>query len=230
MELRSTSVIVRGDRILKGFPISPKIEVLWDRKGTVELPPATHQLGDAILVFARQKGNVYEPVAASQGTLKLQQGWADQYQLAIQKILDLDAAPNPAAKTDILIDMLTMETRLGQLSALEVIYLEFHTNAFVISPLIKPVLQLTQNSDVTVVMRAIQVLSRIGDKSVVPALIQLMASPNTQVSEVAFRVLKAMTRAEMEFDSRQSVEARVKAMQSWMEWWERNKDKVTLVK
>src|SRR5215207_1801310 len=87
-ELRSVSVVVRVDQILKGVLVNPKIEVLWDRKGTLELPPANHQLGDPILLFANSKRDVYEPFAASQGTLKLQPGWTEQYQSAIQRILD----------------------------------------------------------------------------------------------------------------------------------------------
>lgn len=229
-ELRTASIVLNVSKVLKGISISPQIEVVWDRKGTVELLPAQHEVGDEILLFANPKGNLYEPFAGSQGTLKLQPGWADQYQAVIQKILDFDASQAADAKKTVLIDMLKMKNQLAQLSALEIIYLEFHTNTFPTAPLIQPTLELAQGLDTQVAVNAIQVLSRIGDKSVIPVLIQLLGSPNSHVAETVSRVLKGMTRAEIEFDSRQSPEVRAKAIQKWQEWWEQNKDKVMLVK
>lgn len=229
-ELRDDSILVKVDKVLKGTPRGPQIEVLWNRTGTMESPPAIHQVGDEILLFANPKGNLYEPFAGSQGTLKLQPGLADQYHTAIQKIFDFDIFQSPGDKERVLIEMIDVENKLAQLSALEIIYLEFHTKVFSTAPLIQPVLKLARSFDTQVAVNAIQVLSRIGDKSVVPGLIQLLGSPDVHVAETTFRVLKGMTRAEIEFDSQQPPEVRAKAIQKWQEWWEQNRDKVILVK
>src|SRR5688572_22921890 len=72
--LRTDSVAVRIQTPIKGTT-APDIELGWDRRGNPELPPAVHAVGDQILAFATGQANRYEPVGASQGTLKLQPGW-----------------------------------------------------------------------------------------------------------------------------------------------------------
>ena len=224
------SVLVAVDTVLKGVPDSLKVEVLCDSKEIFYQPPVSYQVGDKILLFAMPKEHMYEPFAGQQGILKLQLGWGDKYQSAIQKILDFDAALSPEEKKTILIDMLTMENLLSQYSALEIIYLEYHTNTFPTAPLIQPVSKFVQQPVNNVTIFSIQVLGRIGDKTVIPVLIELLASQDNNVAKMAFRVLKRMTRAEIEFDSQLTHKVKVKAIQKWRDWWEVNKDKVILVK
>lgn len=225
------TVRVAVRRVVKGSVRSPAIRVKWYRDLILGEPPLSYRPQEQVLLFlGAQQGGVYDTIGRLQGKLELQPSLAMQYHVVIQKILDFDASLSPELKKSVLIDMLEMQNQFAQLSALEIIYLEFHTNAFSTTPLIQPVLKLAQGADKRVAINATQVLSRIGDKSIFPVLIQLLSSPDSHVAETAFRVLKGMTRAEIEFESRQPAEARAKAIQKWQDWWEQNKDKVILVK
>ena len=228
-ELRGDSVVVRVDTAIKGAPESPLV-LSWNRRGTTEQQPAAYAVGDQVLVFANPGAAVYDPIGGPQGTVALEPGARAQYEVAVRRILAFDAAAASEEKTNVLLEMLRDENRLANVAALEITYLEFHTNRFATGPLVAPVLRLVQAGAPVVTVRAIQVLGRIGDKSVISPLIALLAAPDRTIAETAFTAVKGLTNAPLPFDARQSREVRAAAAKEWAEWWDRNQDSVVLVR
>ncbi len=227
--LRANSVAVRVQTLVKGS-LPAEIELGWERTGSTELPPAVHAVGAQILAFTSGTASPSAPFAGPQGTLTLQPGWANQYQIAIGQILEFDAASLPDLKSAVLERMMTGTNQLSQASALEIIYLEYHTNAFTVAPLVAGALRLAQQPEPGIAIPALQVLSRIGEKEQIPALIQLMGGRDASIALVAFRVTKGLTGADLPVETAQSREIRAAAAKRWAEWWDANKDSVVLVK
>ena len=228
-ELRGDTIVVRVRSVIKGAPEASMV-LTWNRTGTVEQRAAAHAVGDQVIVFANPRPGVYDPLGGAQGTVKLEPSAREPYEIAIRSILAFDAAPASEGKTAALLEMLRGQSRPAQIAALEIAYLEFHTARFATDPLVAPVLRLVQGGTTDVAVPAIQVLGRIGDKTVVAPLIDLMAAPDRSIAETAFTAVKGLTNAPLPFDPRQSRDARAAAAKRWSEWWETNKESVVLVK
>ncbi len=231
MEFREETILVSVQKVLKGTPREAAyVEVLQARPETFEHPRVMYEEGDHVLVFANVSGNRYEPFASTQGVFSLQPGSTDTHEMAIEKILDYDAATTPERRTAILRDMLDMDNPLTRDAGLGIIYLERHVVEFHTAPLIQPALKLAQSADGFVGALATQVLGRIADTSVIPSLIDLFGSPNRHIADTAAQVFKTLTGTEIVLDHSQPLEARLKVIQKWQEWWEQNKDQVVLIK
>lgn len=229
VELRAGSLIVEVDRTLKGTNPQHRVEVAWDRRGGFEQSPAAYQLGDQVLVCADRRGELYQPVGGSWGVSRLEAGAVGAYEETIRHIFAFDAASTPQAKTEALRTMLGSGNQMAPLQALGLIYLEFHTGAFQTAPLIPQVMALAQGQNAEVAVNAIQVLSRIGDASTIPPLIDLTGSSTEQVADTACRVVKSLTRADMACPRELSAERRPETVQAWQTWWEQHKEQMVLV-
>lgn len=225
------SIVVKVDNQIKGATNKPEVEVLWDYAGNIEQRPPALAVGERVLLFLVPGESVYEPVGASQGLFKIGEPDIERYRFVIQKIIDFDAAPDsPVLRRNFLRDLLMSPESTAQLAALEIIYLEFQNQTFPTASLIKPVLALARNNNAAVAVNAIQVLSRIGDKTVIPELIRLLRSPDRDVADTAGDALKTMTGEEIEFADLKTSQERTKAITRWQEWWRRSKGKVVLNK
>jgi hypothetical protein len=228
-ELRTDSVVLKVRAVIKGEPGASMV-LSWIRRGTVEQQAAAHVVGDQLLVFATPGGAGYDPLGGAQGTVKLDAGQRDQYDVAVRRVLAFDATADRTGKTSGLVEMLGGTNRFALVSALDIAYLEFHSNRFDTEPLIAPALRLAQTGSGEVAVRAVQLLGRIGDKSVISPLIQLMAAPDPTIAQTAFTAVKGLTNAPLAFDPRQSREARAAATKQWAEWWDSNRESIVLIK
>jgi HEAT repeat protein len=242
---RAADVILRGrvtqvsddalsvavESVLRGTVDGADIQLPLGRKQTVEPAPAVHARGDRVLIFAaRSAGGTLRPIGGVQGGVPLRENETADHEHAIAKILQLESASGPEARTDILREMLAMDSRQARMAALEIAHLESHTRRFEAGPLVAPVLTLAEGSDRSITLQAVQALSRIGDKSAIPVLLRVMATHDARVADVAFRVFKNLTRADLSFDARQPAESRRAAVERMQQWWKQNKDRVVLVK
>jgi len=224
------TVTLSSQRAVKGQAPANPLRLPWSEVGTFELPVPKLEAAQQVLVFANREGNSFVLFAGPQGILKLETGWPEIYQNAIKGIMAFDAAKSVDAKTTNLVALVNVENRIANLSGLEIIYLEYHTKNFRTDDLVKPVTKLAESEDLEVAGYAIQVLSRIGDKSAIPVLIKLLSGPNSQTAGNAHRVLKSLTRKDLAFDAKQPAAERAKAAERWQEWWNDHKDKINLIK
>lgn len=229
-ELRPASVVVESERQLKGATVAGRLEVPWDFQGTVEERPPALAVGAPVLLFAVRRGDTYETFGGGQGIVALEPSEAARYRWVVERLLNFDAASSPVAKQRLLIELLTGVEHVGQTAALEIIYQEYHTGAFLTAPLVQPVLALAKGADVRTAVPAIQVLGVIGNRSVIPVLIQLLRSPEPAVVEAAAGVLEDMTRAGIELTDPGSPAERARVATRWESWWRRNRNTAVIVR
>lgn len=229
-ELRPSSIVFKLEQQIKGAVSAASLEASWDYVGNLEQRPPKLEAGEQVLLFAVRDGDSYKTFGGSQGVVKLDPGDAQRYQSLIRDVLDFDAADSPILREQILSRLLEGAEPAGRLTALEIIYNEFQTNTFPTAPLVKPVLHLAEGGEPVAAVRAVQVLSRIGGKSVIPDLIRLLKSPDEDVAGAASAALESMTGVEIEFDPAQSPQARAKAIERWEAWWRENRHSVVLNK
>ena len=231
-EVRGSSLRVEIQNGLKGTNSISDLELMWNTGSMGGLPPSTFAAGQQILLFANIDNGVFEPFAGLQGILALQPGWAGQYQAVIQKIQQFESSPSLQQRNAVLLQMLKMQNRLAQLSALQVLYLEGGMRDIPVSQLIPPIAGLAGSSDPSIAVYSVLVLGATGEKSVVPVLIGLLESPYPQTADRADKELQRLTRTNVAkgFGIRQAQPERAKAAQAWRDWWEKNKDLVELSK
>ena len=230
VELRPSSIVFKLEQQLKGAVSAAALEVPWDYVGNLEQRPPKLEVGEQVLLFVVKEGDSYKTFGGPQGASKLGPGDAQRYQSLIGDLLDFDAADSPILRGQILTKLLEGVEPSGRLTALEIIYNEFQTNKFLTAPLVKPVLRLAEGNEPAVAVRAVQALSRIGGKSVIPNLIGLLRSPDEDVAGAASSALESMTGVEIEFDTAQSSQERGKAIEKWESWWRENRHRAVLNK
>ncbi|MBI2787330.1 MAG: HEAT repeat domain-containing protein [Elusimicrobia bacterium] len=226
--LKDKSIDVRVNRTIKGSVKGSTIEVLWDRQPRWEFTPASYKEGQDLLLFLKPSGAVYEPVHGPAGTLDLSADDAATYPEVIDKLLEFDRAATADARNAVLKGLLARKDRAARINALHLIGQEHEKRRLSPGPLKDAVTQLTADPDAKVAGNAVQALGDVGDKSSVPTLINLLRSPDQNVSKGAHSILKRWTGAKIEVDSKGPSEKREKSIKAWQDWWEKNKDKTKL--
>ncbi len=217
-------------RALKGSAARREIEVVWTGKPLGELQPPPLREGDEVLAFLERKAAALAPVGGPQGIVPLSRRELAEASQAVAAILRFDAARTPVGRTRVLEQMLGASDHTSQASALEMIYLEYHTGSFAIPALVQPVVRLSASTDRSVALFAIQVLSRIGSKAAVPSLIERVGAADPGVATAAHRTLLSLTAADVRVVRKglQSPAGRRLAMERWQAWWAAHGDAVAL--
>ena len=91
------------------------------------------------------------------------------------------------------------------------------------------VLNLTDSNNIPLSTFAIQVLSRIGNKSVIQPLINKLGAGDKDVAQTAYSVLKGMTRSSLNFKWSADKDQRDIQVQEWTRWWKNNSEKIDLI-
>jgi len=231
VEVKSDHLILHTTIPLKGSVPKTPINLFWGGQNHSELPENIVNAKDTILVFANPNGNgVYQPFSGVQGALKLEPGWSSVYEDAITKIIRFDSASSPESKSSILKTMLSGSNQISENSALEIAYLEYYTGKFRVADLIQPVMLLTQSPDKSISLFAIQLLGKIGDKTTVPLLINMLGSQDEDIASKAYQVLNLMLDMKLPIDIKQSYASRKTSSMHLLKWWNENKETIVLTR
>jgi hypothetical protein len=213
---------------LKGSaPASSVLEMEWKKFDSIETRTSFFLApGSRLLIFAVTKNGAYEPVAGPQGVIQLSNRQEDKK--ATQSLLQFEAATTSKEKESVLAMMLSSTNGVAQQAALPLIYLEGRQGKFDPKALREQVILLTRNSNPRTAGPATQALEIIATKHEIPALIDLMESPNRDVAQTAHQALTNRTGGKINFNSWDGPSARAKSVKQWRDWWEKNQDTVEL--
>ena len=225
VELRAQSVVAEPSQFLKGAYTGRQIQLPWEREKKWEFVPAEYRAGETLLVFAQSTGSVFEPVGGPEGTLDLDSPKHSATLEIVRNIVLFDAVTDTDTKKNILAGMLNSKERAIQLAGLHAI--SFGTpippKAFA-----GPISRLLKSADHQLAGNAVSLIAEAGDKSDVPAVIELLASPHAHVARSAHDTLVHWTGANIPVDLKKSPAERKKSIGDWTDWWTKNKEKVKL--
>jgi hypothetical protein len=228
---------VEGDTVhltvqhtLKGSVDSSAIHVKWYSDLILGEPPLSYRPQELVLLFlSGQQDGIYGTIGRSQGKVDLRRPIA-VYRTLIQQLLAFDAASDPGERTTILEDLLASPEDLSKETALELLYDEAYKVELIPERLVPPVMSLIHDSHTPIALNAIYVLGRIGDRSTIPTLTDLLRSEQILVAEAASMVLRQMTNTDFGFDAKQPKKQREETIRKIEAWWEANKDTVTIIR
>jgi hypothetical protein len=219
------TVGVKVTEVLKGPSSSvPELDLAWAKFSSVESRLPELKIGDHVLVFANSIDGKYEPVGGTDGVVKSD----ENKKQAVRWLLNYEDAKDAASRQQALGKMLDSNSDAAQDAALKLIYLEGHHQKFDPKAFSTQVLALTKSKNIKIAVAATQTLGRVGDKPEIPALIELLGSPDKNVAETAHQALVTRTGGKIPFDSNASSDERGKAAQQWKDWWEKNQEKAKL--
>ena len=214
------SLVIEVARTIKGAVDAPKIEVLWDKVVARSAGVAVFPSGTGVVAFVNPKGGAYEPFAFPNGIYLLPPESRDNYQATVEKILKFQGAATTHEKTRILIEMLEMDNWFSQLEAVSKIGRAITYKGLNKSSFIAPVLNATKSPYPGVAINAVHVFTIITDyQKHIPALIDLLTSPNADVAETAYRALRQLARVDFGFSTEDAPEVRQSSIQKWRDWW-----------
>jgi hypothetical protein len=223
-------VAVRVHKIIKGTVTPGPVRVHVDARRSHEDVPLAAGPGDEVVLFLGPETAPVKPVAGARGVVKIDPASAASEIRTIELITAIGQAQDPKLKQTALKEMLQMGFTPATEEALGIVYGQWRS----LDPteLISPVIAVARKGEKRVRATAVEVLGRIGDKSTVLTLVDLLEDPDIDVSLTAFRILKKWkwTRAEIDFDPAARLEIRKSAAGDWRRWWQANKDKIVLQK
>ena len=218
--IEDDNLLIEVERTLKGAVDAPRINVLWDKAAARKLGVVVPPVGTGVVAFVNLKDDAYEPFAFPLGIYVVPPESRDNYQATIEKILKFQGAATTHEKTRILIEMLQMDNWFSQLEAVRKIDRAITYEGLNKSSFIAPVLNATKSPYPGVAINAVHVFTVITDyQERVPALIDLLTSPNTDVAETAYRTLRRHARVDFEFSTKDPPEMRQSSIQKWRDWW-----------
>ena len=218
--IEDDNLLIEVERTLKGAVDAPRINVLWDKAAARKLGVVVPPVGTGVVAFVNLKDDAYEPFAFPLGIYVVPPESRDNYQATIEKILKYQGVATTHKKTRILIEMIEMDNWFSQLEAVSKIsraitYEGLNKNSF-----IAPVLNATKSPYPGVAINAVHVFTIITDyQKHIPALIDLLTSPNADVAETAYRALRQLARVDFGFSTEDAPEVRQSSIQKWRDWW-----------
>lgn len=234
-EVHQDTFIVTVRHVYKGMPSGNTITVSRPQRNIEQAFPVFSN-GDQVALYGSERSKTLYLLPGAAGgeivsDLKLSnwEGLLRDIQLLLGEASNLPGgAPQIINSNSVLISMLKSGARLRTETALDYIY---RTPARDLdADLIRPeVLVLLGAPDATTIVKAIQVLRRIGDKNSVPLLINLVGSNNNAISDVAFSTVRGMVAGDFQMPRNATQVERHNWMLKLREWWSINQDRIRLV-
>jgi hypothetical protein len=222
-------------RVIKGSQVPKRMSLnvnYPESEGGAACPISLPDVGETVVIFAKPQADRYEAVFDGSGIVSSAQFHNSSqnlkgYEDAIGRLVEYDSATSSQDRAALLLSMLE-DGYFNQESATQIIYLEITPQKYPTEGLVTPLLNLARDARNTLQVPAIQALSRIGGKPVIPELIQLLDSENIYARETVANVLKDKTRVDLGFDPSAPEDQRAEQVKKWLQWWNENKDRVQL--